>query len=103
MVNYSAPPQSPPTNNCSSESSENNQSSDNLPDPAKLQRVHDILLDNVRITFLILLVYVFLNIWNYPNSIFSFQLPKIFTEPLNYSIYHKDLIFENRIRGKTTV
>lgn len=30
-------------------------------------------------------------------------LPKLFIQPLDYSIYHPDLIFENNIRGVRTV
>ncbi|XP_045463078.1 uncharacterized protein LOC123672794 [Harmonia axyridis] len=40
------------------------------------------------------------------NKIFevlSRTLPKLFIEPLDYSIYHPDLIYENNIRGTKTV
>lgn len=30
-------------------------------------------------------------------------LPKLFIQPMDYSIYHPDLIFENNIRGTRTV
>ncbi|XP_065334299.1 uncharacterized protein LOC135935700 [Cloeon dipterum] len=30
-------------------------------------------------------------------------LPKLFIQPLDYSVYHPDVIFENNIRGKRTV
>lgn len=30
-------------------------------------------------------------------------LPKLFTHPMDYSVYHPDLIFENNIRGTRTV
>ncbi|KAK7074412.1 hypothetical protein SK128_024189 [Halocaridina rubra] len=30
-------------------------------------------------------------------------LPKLFKEPINYRIYHQQIVFENRIRGKVTV
>jgi hypothetical protein len=33
----------------------------------------------------------------------SFQLPNLFVQPLDYTIYHQDLVFENNIRGKRTV
>lgn len=29
-------------------------------------------------------------------------LPKFFTEPHNYSLYHKGIVFRNNIRGVTT-
>lgn len=29
------------------------------------------------------------------------DLPQIFVKPLDYSKVHKDIVFENRIRGKT--
>ncbi|XP_017784546.1 PREDICTED: uncharacterized protein C6orf136 homolog [Nicrophorus vespilloides] len=33
----------------------------------------------------------------------SESLPKLFVQPLDYSIYHQDIIFENNIRGTQTV
>lgn len=31
------------------------------------------------------------------------SLPKLFTQPMDYTIYHPNLIFENNIRGLRTV
>ncbi|CAB3367881.1 Hypothetical predicted protein [Cloeon dipterum] len=36
-------------------------------------------------------------------DILSDTLPKLFIQPLDYSVYHQDVIFENNIRGKRTV
>lgn len=46
------------------------------PDPAKLEHVFRVLGET---------------------------LPKLFIQPMDYSIYHPDLIFENNIRGTRTV
>jgi hypothetical protein len=48
----------------------------NKPSPEKLSRVYDVLMNT---------------------------LPNLFTHTLDYSIYHPDMVFENNIRGTTTV
>lgn len=54
----------------------NTSSSNEKPSPEKLNRIYESL---------------------------SQHLPKLFTEPLDYSIYDPNLIFENNIRGTRTV
>ncbi|KAJ3640649.1 hypothetical protein Zmor_027197 [Zophobas morio] len=48
----------------------------NKPSPDKLSHVYDVLMNN---------------------------LPNFFTKTMDYSIYHPELVFENNIRGTTTV
>ncbi|XP_059480999.1 uncharacterized protein LOC132199915 [Neocloeon triangulifer] len=36
-------------------------------------------------------------------NVLSDTLPKLFIQPLDYSIYHPNVVFENNIRGKKTV
>ncbi|XP_044262280.1 uncharacterized protein LOC123009826 [Tribolium madens] len=48
----------------------------NKPPPEKLSRVYDVLMNT---------------------------LPHLFTQTMDYSIYHPELVFENNIRGITTV
>ncbi|EEZ97674.1 uncharacterized protein C6orf136 [Tribolium castaneum] len=52
------------------------QVSSNKPPPEKLSRVYDVLMNT---------------------------LPHLFTTTMDYSIYHPELVFENNIRGTTTV
>uniref|UniRef100_A0A1B6JPQ6 Uncharacterized protein n=1 Tax=Homalodisca liturata TaxID=320908 RepID=A0A1B6JPQ6_9HEMI len=40
---------------------------------------------------------------NVVHKVLSNTLPKLFVQPLDYSIYHQNLIFENNIRGTRTV
>uniref|UniRef100_A0A1B6G2B4 Uncharacterized protein n=1 Tax=Cuerna arida TaxID=1464854 RepID=A0A1B6G2B4_9HEMI len=40
---------------------------------------------------------------NVVHQVLSNTLPKLFVQPLDYSIYHQNLIFENNIRGTKTV
>lgn len=56
--------------------SENEDSSSNKPSPEKLGHVHDVLADN---------------------------LPKLFVQSLNYTIYHENIVFEDHIRNVRTV
>lgn len=36
-------------------------------------------------------------------EIYYLQLPNLFVKPQNYSIYTKDIVFVNNLRGVTTV
>jgi len=86
-------------NSNSSNSSPANDQYHGLPSPSQLQNVFDVLSKTVSAfettsTFYFPLLKV---------VYFSPQLPRLFIQPMDYTVYSPDIVFENRIRGTRTV